>query len=89
MGAINMLLKILDFKNTKGSTTYKLTFDYGGNKFDALATVNKSIVEYVNYDDKLQNILHRNVGDAKEMNSTIFKIHRHKSLVVPLMIGDF
>jgi outer membrane biogenesis lipoprotein LolB len=88
MEAINMQLKLLDFEKTKGSS-YKLTFDYGKEKFESLASVHKGKVEYVNYDEKLQEILHRNVRDAKEMNSTIFKLHRQKSVNFPLMIGDF
>ncbi len=83
-----MQLQLLGFEKAKPST-YKLIFDYGGEKFDALALVYKGIVECVNYDEKLEEILHRNVGDAKEMNSTIFKIHRQRSVGFPLMIGHF
>jgi len=70
-------------------TSYKLSFDYGKKKFEAFASVHKGKVEYVSYDEKLQDILHRNVRDTKEMNSTIFKLHRQKFVKFPLMIGDF
>jgi len=83
-----MQLQLLNFEKTKGSS-YKLIFDYGKEKFEALASMHKCKVEYVNYDNKLQEILHRNVGDAKEMNSIIFKLHRQKLVKFPLMIGDF
>lgn len=84
-----MQLQLLGFEKATVPGTYKLTFDYGGDQFDTQASVCQGIVEYVNYDDKLQRILHQNVGDAKQMNSTIFKIHQHQSIEMPSMIGDF
>lgn len=83
-----MKLVILDCE-TKQKGSFLLTMKYGDQELIGDISVHEGVVTYVEYSDNLQKILHKDVGEAKNMNKFIFKIYRDEVVDLPTEIGDF
>jgi hypothetical protein len=88
MGAISMKLSILSCR-TKKKGLYLIALKYGEQEFTDEIIVREGVVPYIEYSEPLQEILHKDVGEAKNMNRTMFKIYREEVLDYPFDIGDF
>jgi hypothetical protein len=88
MGAISIKLSILSYMTEKKGL-YLISLKYGDQEFTDEITVHEGVVPYIEYGEPLQEILHKDVGEAKNMNRTMFKIYREEVLEYPVDIGDF
>jgi len=83
-----MKLAILSCEaRTKGS--YLLLLKYGNQELAEEITISKGVVPYIKYSEKLRCILHKDAGEARNMNQTMFKIYRGIEVGFPAEIGDF
>lgn len=83
-----MKLSILNYDvQDKGS--YLVTFKFGEQGFLSNIVVAEGVVPYIEYDEHLQDILHKDVGEAKNMNRVMFKIYRAEFIDLPIEIGEF
>lgn len=73
----------------KNKGMYSLTLQYGQQIFTDELVVSEGVVPYVEYSEKLQQILHKDVGEARKMNQASFKIYRGELTDFPCEIGDF
>jgi arginine repressor len=84
-----MELKLIQIHKADMADIYKLTLEYGQQEIYGTVSVHKGIVEYIEYDENLDRILHQNVGNAKKLNSVVFNNHKNIAIDLPLIIGDF
>jgi arginine repressor len=84
-----MKLKLVQIQKVDAADIYKLTLEYGDQEIQGTVLVHKKVVECIEYDDNLYKILHQNVGDAKNLNSAVFKFHKNIAIGLPLIIGNF
>jgi hypothetical protein len=88
VGAINMKLTILSCESKiKGS--YLVSLKYGDQELIDEIKVCEGVVTYIEYSGSFQDILHRNVGEAKSMNQLIFKVYRGEVVDFPVELGNF
>lgn len=66
-----------------------MSLKYGDQELVDEITVCEGVVPYIKYSDSLQDILHKDVGEAKKMNQTMFKVYREEVVDFPVEIGDF
>ncbi|MEX0732216.1 MAG: hypothetical protein WED00_06660 [Aquisalimonadaceae bacterium] len=83
-----MKLTVLSYE-TKNKGSYLVSLRYGDQELTDEITVYEGVVPYIVYSDNLQDILHKDVGEAKNMNKTIFKIYREEALDFPVEVGNF
>jgi len=83
-----MKLTILNCESQKKGF-YLLSLKYGEQEFIEEIAIYEGVVPYVEYSEKMQQILHKDVGEARNMNQTIFKIYRQEAVNFPITIGDF
>lgn len=83
-----MKLSILSCE-TKKNGLYLVALKYGDQEFMDEIMVREGVVPYIEYSDPLQEILHKDVGQAKNMNRIMFKIYRNEVMEYPLNIGNF
>ncbi|GAA3922868.1 hypothetical protein [Litoribacillus peritrichatus] len=83
-----MKLTILNCE-TKKKGSYLLSLKYGDHELVVESNVCEGVVPYMEYRDVLQEILHKDVGEAKNMNRLMFKIYREESVDFPAEVGEF
>lgn len=83
-----MKLIVVGFE-AKSKGVYSILLKYGARKLVREVRVCEGAVLYAEYESSLQEILHRNVGDAKNMHRLVFKLHRQEFVEFPLCIGNF
>lgn len=66
-----------------------VTFKYDNQEFVSKFEVKESVVSYIEYDERLQEILHKDVGEAKNLNRVIFKIYRKEPINLPIKVAKF
>jgi hypothetical protein len=74
---------------TKRKGLYLLSLKHGDQEFFDEVKVTDGVVPYIEYSEKLQQILHKEVGEAKNMNKTMFKIYCEETVNFPIGIGEF
>jgi arginine repressor len=84
-----MKLKLIQIQKVDAADIYELILEYGEQEIQGTVSVHKKVVECIDYDDNLYEILHQNVGDAKNLNSAVFKVHKNIAIELPLIIGNF
>jgi len=83
-----MKLSILNCE-IKDKGSYLVALKYGAQEFLEEIVVVEGVVPYIEYSKNLQEILHKDVGEAKNMNRTMFKIYRDETVEFPVDIGKF
>jgi len=73
----------------KRKSLYLLSLKYGDQEFMEEIMISKGVVPYAEYSERLQHILHKDVGQARNMNQAMFKIYRDDAVDFPVVIGDF
>jgi hypothetical protein len=74
---------------TKRKGSYLVSLKYGDQELLDEITVCEGVVPYIEYSEILQDILHKDVGEAKKMNQTMFKVYRDETVDFPIEIGEF
>lgn len=83
-----MKLIILNCENqSKG--LYLVSLQYGDNQFTEEVKILEGVVPYMEFSEPLQEILHKDVGVARNMNQWMFKIHRQEEISFPVEVGEF
>jgi hypothetical protein len=69
--------------------SYLVSLQYGGDQIVEEVTVLEGVVPYLQFSEYLQEILHKDVGSARNMNQWMFKIHRQEAVDFPIEVGEF
>ena len=83
-----MKLAIVDCE-MKSRGLYVVSLQYGDKNIVEQVIVVEGVVPYLQFSESFQDILHQNVGSARNLNQCMFKIHRQEPTAFPIEIGEF